>query len=244
MRLIQLSDCHLLAQPDSLTRDFNTHESLRQCIAHIKSQEKADAFIFTGDISQDGSAESYQQLSTLMGFTRKPLYALPGNHDNAATMRAQLNANCAHNSALGRWQIILLDSQVEGEAWGEVGEADLNWLTLCLKTSTDKPTLVAVHHQPIPVGSQWTDDIGLQNGDQLLNLLKDYRHVKGLIFGHVHQAFDTQFEHIRILGCPSSCFQFKAGIDEFCVDETLQAGYRWLELGDKGELDTGIVRLA
>lgn len=243
MRLIQLSDCHLLAQPESLTRDCNTYHSLSQCLAHIKSNEPADAFIFTGDISQDGSAASYQLLNALMGFTHKPVYALPGNHDNAATMRAQLDASCTHSAALGAWQILLLDSHVAGAPWGEIGEADLNWLKLCLNTSAGKPTLVAVHHQPMPVGSQWSDDIGLQNGDQLLCLLKEQPHVKGLIFGHVHQAFDTQFEHIRILGCPSSCFQFKAAVDEFCVDHTLSPGYRWLELHDDGSLDTGIGRI-
>lgn len=244
MRLLQLTDCHLLAKPSSLTRNFNTHESLSKTVDLIHTNEDVDAFIFTGDLSQDGSPESYQHINSLMSFTNKPLYALPGNHDNPTVMRAQLNAHCNHSVELGGWQILLLDSQVSQQAHGEISDTDLNWLNLWLKTSTDKPTLLAVHHQPMPVGSQWTDDIGLQNGDQLLDILKAYSQVKGLIFGHVHQAFDRQFEHIRILGTPSTCFQFKANVDEFGVDETLQPGYRWLELGDDGELDTGIIRLA
>lgn len=243
MRLIQLSDCHLLADPAALSRDFNTHESLRKILEYIKSQDQADGFILTGDISQDRSAQSYRNLNALLSCTPKPTYALPGNHDDALVMREQLSAQCVHSAELGNWQVLLLDSQVTGEAFGEISQADLNWLSLWLKTSTDKPTLIAVHHQPVPVGSQWTDQIMLQNGDQLLNVLKDYSNVKGLIFGHVHQEFDQQFEHIRILGSPSTCFQFKANVDEFSVDESLQPGYRWIELKDDGQLETGVVRL-
>lgn len=243
MRLIQLSDCHLLADPAALTRDYNTHQSLRHTLEQIHQQDHADAFIFTGDISQDGSAASYQHLNDLLTVLDKPVYALPGNHDNAPLMREQLRAQCVHTADLEHWQVLLLDSPVSGEAYGEISPADLNWLNLWLKTSIDKHTLIAVHHQPLPVGSQWTDEIMLQNGDQLLNILKGYSHVKGLIFGHVHQEFDRQFEHIRIMGCPSSCFQFQAGVDDFAVDESLKPGYRWLELEDDGTLHTGITRL-
>jgi len=243
MRLIQLTDCHLLADPQQLSRGFNTHDCLSQVAEHLKNTA-ADAFIFTGDLSQDGSAVSYQYLHALLDFTDKPVYALPGNHDDAIVMREQLSAQCVHSAELGNWQVLLLDSQVTGEAFGEINQADLNWLSLWLKTSTGKPTLIAIHHQPLAVGSQWTDDIMLQNGDQLLNILKGYADVKGLIFGHVHQEFDQQFGHIRIMGCPSTCFQFKAKVDEFAVDKTLQAGYRWLDLNDDGSLESGITRLA
>lgn len=246
MRLIQLSDCHLLADPKQRVRDFSTHGSLRQITERLKNAEKkAHAFIFTGDISQDGSAQSYQNLNKLLSFTQKPIYALPGNHDDALEMREQMRkrVHCVHSAELGCWQVLLLDSQVSGEAYGEISQADLNWLSFWLKASTDKHTLIAVHHQPLAVGSQWTDDIMLQNGDQLLNILKDYSNVKGLIFGHVHQEFDQTIEHIRIMGSPSTCFQFKAHIDEFAVDKSLKPGYRWLELNDDGSLETGITRL-
>lgn len=246
MRLIQISDCHLLPDPKDRLKDWSTHGSLRKLLERVKtSEKKAHGIIFTGDISQQGDAQSYKNLNQLLSFTQKPVFALPGNHDDPLEMREQMRkrVQCVHSVDLGEWQMLLLDSRIEGEEAGYISEADLNWLAFWLKASTDKHTVVAVHHQPVPVGSAWIDELMLKNGDDLLNLLKDYSNVKAVIFGHVHQEYDSNVEHIRILGCPSSCFQFKAKADEFALDTELQPGYRWLELSKDGSLDTGVIRL-
>lgn len=246
MRLIQLSDCHVMSDPKGRAYDVSTLGSLRAMIERCKNTEKkADGYIFTGDISADGSRESYQNIKPVLSLINKPMYALPGNHDDLLEMREQLRKQwqCVHSVDLHHWQILLLNSQVIGETFGQVSEADLNWLRLWLSASTQKHTLIAIHHPPVAVGSAWIDAKGLNNGGALLNTLKEFDHVKGIIFGHAHQAFDSQFEHIRILGCPSSAYQFAANQDEFSIDSTLRPGYRWLELGDSGDIDTGIIRL-
>ena len=244
MRFIQLSDCHLLADPKQHIRKFNSHDSLHQITEHLRNIEKlANAFIFTGDLSQDGSAKSYQNLNTLLNFTQKPIYALPGNHDNALEMRKHLHAQCVQDAELGNWQILLLNSQVSGEEYGKINENDLHWLNLWLMTNTNKHILIAIHHQPIAVGSQWIDKIMLKNNELLLDILKNYNNIKGLIFGHVHQVFDQKFEHVRIMGCPSTCFQYQIKTNKFTIDKIAKPGYRWLELNNDGSLETGIVRL-
>lgn len=246
MRLIQISDCHLLDDPKDRLKNVSTHGSLRALLERCKNTEKkAGAYVLTGDLSQTGSGQSYKNMAQLLSLINKPMYALAGNHDDILEMREQMRkqVQCVHSADLGLWQLLLLNSKVIDEEHGHISEADLNWLKLWLQASGDKPTLIAVHHQPVAVGSAWIDSIRLDNGEELLETLAAFPQVKGLIFGHVHQEYDQQFQHIRILGCPSSCFQYAAGSDEFAIDDVLRPGYRWLELNDDGSLETGVSRL-
>jgi len=151
------------------------------------------------------------------------------------------NIQCTHTADLGDWQLIMLNSQVQGDVYGEISTADLNWLRLWLNATT-KPTLVGVHHHTMPIDSTWMDRIILKNHDELMDLLSAYDHVKAIAFGHIHQTFDSMHHHIRVLGTPSTCHQFKPHAIEFELDN-LPAGYRWLELNSDGSLETGIERL-
>jgi len=47
---------------------------------------------------------------------------------------------------------------------------------------------------------------------------------------------------LRLLGCPSTCFQFKPGSADFALDFVPQ-GYRWLDLYPDGAINTAVVRL-
>jgi len=63
-----------------------------------------------------------------------------------------------------------------------------------------------------------------------------------VVFGHIHQAMDLRRGGLRLLGCPSTCFQFKSDSVDFALD-FLPQGYRWLELYPDGEINTAVARL-
>ena len=242
MRILQVTDSHLIADKTQFYRDINTYQQLQNALTYIRAHEQWDAMIFTGDNSQDGSPESYQHLAQLTHSFTAPLYAIPGNHDDIAVMASALpHVNQGKVHRLGNWNLMLLNSQVVGEPHGYLGDKELAQLANQLNQNT-RPTLVAVHHQPMPVGTGWMDQIKLQNGDALLELLAHYPQVKGLIFGHVHQAFESHYQHIRVMGTPSCSHQFKPHVDAFAMDDTAP-GYRWLELNADGTLDSGVIRM-
>jgi Icc protein len=56
----------------------------------------------------------------------------------------------------------------------------------------------------------------------------------------VHQAFEGQYESIRILGTPSTCSQFKVGSDAYAVDDK-PPGYRRISLFPDGTVDAELV---
>ena len=66
--------------------------------------------------------------------------------------------------------------------------------------------------------------------------------VRGVIFGHVHQAFDEDYRGRRIIGTPSTCRQFKPRADDFEVDDRPPA-YRQITLAADGSIDAELIEL-
>ena len=92
------------------------------------------------------------------------------------------------------------------------------------------------------MGSAWMDKIGLQNADALAAVIQRHRHVRAVLWGHVHQESDRTIDGVRYLSSPSTCVQFLPGSKDFALD--LQApGYRWLDLHADGSIDTGVSRV-
>jgi Icc protein len=245
-RLLQITDTHLFGSSDKALLGVNTRESFHAILDLIESEgEQVDAFVATGDISQDDSVESYAAFAQGIARFTSPCYWLPGNHDDPALMvreleNAQLHA--AKQIIYPRWQVLLLDSQVKNHTYGYLAEQQLRFVEQALAEYPAHHCLVLLHHNPIPVGCRWLDQHQLKNGRQFLDLLAGYSQVKGVIWGHVHQELDQQYRGIRLLSTPSTCIQFKPNCDQFTLDN-LAPGYRRIRLLEDGQLDTEVVRL-
>lgn len=245
--LLQLSDSHLSAAPSAQLNGVNTTDSLTEVIDLASASGAVfDAVIATGDLSQDGSPESYNRFLHLTRKLSAPLRWLPGNHDCGTTMRSVQPNDASDELRLGPWAVLTLDSTVAGASHGEVGPQRLAALDAALARLAADPAvahvLIAVHHNPLPNGAQWMDSIGLRDGTALLARLAAAGTVRGLVHGHIHQAFDELVDGVRVLGSPSSCAQFAPIATEFVID-TQQPGYRWLRLHDDGRIETAIARL-
>ena len=85
------------------------------------------------------------------------------------------------------------------------------------------------------MGSRWLDTVGLRNPGELFRVLANHPGVRGLVWGHVHQAMDHQRNGLRLLSAPSTCYQFRPGSDDFALDDR-PPGYRWLSLAADGTM--------
>jgi Icc protein len=238
-KLIQLTDCHLYADPDTDHKGVQPGRSLEYVSRHI-AERHADlaALLLTGDLSQDESILSYERLeSVIAGFT-VPVYAIPGNHDRREHMLAAFGdrIELAGEFELDYWKILLLDSTVAGQTGGLLARIELDRLQRELELST-APCLVALHHHPVPIGSAWMDRLGLLNNEALLSILHRHNQVRAVVFGHIHQEFELRREHVLYLGAPSTCVQFKPASQDFAIDDRPPA-YRVLILHADGRLDT------
>lgn len=245
VRLIHLTDTHLHADPAGELLGMDTLAALDAVLDLIRREAMpADAVLATGDLVHDGSAAGYHRLRERLADLGCPTYALPGNHDDPRALAAIMSAppvRACRQVQLGAWSVVLLDSTVPGEDGGLLADVELEALDRALANG-GRHALVCLHHPPLAIGSDWLDGMALANADALFAVLDRHPSVRGVVFGHIHQAFDAERRGVRLLGTPSTCVQFAAVRPRFGVDPR-PAGYRWLGLAPDGTIATGVRRL-
>jgi 3',5'-cyclic-AMP phosphodiesterase len=245
-RFIQISDCHLGPLTSEALLGLNTDESLHDVLSLIAEKESAfDQMVCTGDIASAGHEACYRRfVSIVRQYFSQPLAWLPGNHDSADIM-AHVDMPQVPEARvvdLGNWLIVLLNSVVPFKVHGNFEQGELDFLEQTLSANPTKHIMVMLHHQPIPVGSQWIDQYILRNAEAFFSVTDRFSNVKAIVWGHVHQDFNSQRKGVHLIATPSTCVQFKPLCDDFTVD-TLMPGYRWFDLYDDGSLTTGVERV-
>jgi Icc protein len=246
LRVLQLTDTHLLAEESDTLRGRNTDDTLRAVLKHIRQYAMpADMLLATGDLVHDGPASAYLRLKSYLLSLDIPVHCLPGNHDDPATMAAALahdQITCMETIDHNHWRIILLNSVVPGQDKGELSTKELERLNHALSDVPGRHALVCLHHHPVPMGCSGMDRIGIVNAESFFEVIDHYPCVRGVLWGHVHNEFVGLRKGVRLLATPSTCFQFKLDAAEITIDDAPPA-YRWLRLSAEGRIETGIVRV-
>ncbi len=243
VRLIQISDPHLVADPNGVLRGVESLSALQRVLSHALSKRSPpDAVLCTGDIVND-DAGGYAHFVRELGSRGCPVPCVPGNHDDTTSIRRYLN-NAPFQLGgyvdLGaHWRLMLVDSCIPGEAGGRVSQHELRQLDSAL-SSTDRYAMVCLHHHPVSMASNWLDQVGVQNAGELFEVLDRHARVRVISWGHVHQCFEARRHGVRLLGTPSTGGQFLPLSDDFAIDSRPPA-YRRLTLLPDGTLDTEVV---
>ncbi|MDX1757539.1 MAG: 3',5'-cyclic-AMP phosphodiesterase [Marinobacter sp.] len=243
LRVLQLTDPHLMADPTGELLGVNTRDSFDAVLDQIQRDGiLPDLILATGDLAQDCSEDAYRLFAEKLAIFNCPVLWLSGNHDDAATLERMAGVESGRKQLVqGGWHFILLDSSVPHQVHGELSNRELTFLDEALTAQPELPTLVALHHHPVDIGSRWMDRIGLKNRDAFWRVIDRHPQVKVVLWGHIHQELDQARGNVRLLASPSTCIQFTAGSDDFAV-EALPPGYRWLELAPSGDCQTWVGR--
>ncbi|MBA2779182.1 phosphodiesterase [Billgrantia kenyensis] len=241
-RLVQLTDCHLHADPAARSRAGFPLRQLEAVVEAVR-HERPDLVLVTGDISQDETHASYHNAERVLASLDCPWFWFGGNHDQPGLMR---DIRAIHDDIdLGVWRLLIADTCVAGQAHGELGEDRIAALAERL-AQDERPTLLAMHHPPLAVGSVWLDEIGLKDSEALWQALMPFTQLKAILCGHIHQAYAGRHSleegDVMVYGCPSTTDQFLAGADAFAIDEASRPGYRVLDLHER-EWQTWIERV-
>lgn len=244
--LIQITDTHILdegMQPRSF-EGFDTSESLKRVVTKIKSDENnAECILLTGDLVHEPAKNAYQKVADHLSPLTIPVMSLPGNHDDPQMMKYIMGKNGFDTGKLlniRSWLLILLNSRLENEHSGEIAVSELEFLKTVLESNPDKHCLIALHHHPVSINSPWMDTMILNNADDFLKIIDDFNHVRGIIWGHIHQKFESKRNDVLLLGTPSTCKQFKPKAEAYAVDNKPPA-YRKIALFNDGKIKTKIV---
>lgn len=245
IQFIQITDTHLIEAEDGHLLGLETRNSLECVLNSVKAENDAfDFFVVSGDLSQDGSMASYQRLHETLAPFDVPSFWFAGNHDSMKNMRTVSQGTEHLNNVIRtqHWQLVLLNSQVEGCVFGNLADDQFALLETALNERPDLHTLISLHHHPIPMESGWMDEIGVKNGERLMDIAKRHDNVKCILWGHVHQESDRMVDGTRMLSTPSTCVQFTPKAKDFNLDQ-LAPGYRRMNLNPDGTIETVMSRV-
>lgn len=246
MKIIQFTDTHLFAKPTQALCGMNTSQSLAAVLDLAKKTDWApDLILATGDLSQDETEASYQNFLNFFEPLGVPVFCLPGNHDLPARMSTLLsheNVHVTRQVLHDDWQLLMLNSVVIGQHGGHLRQEELNFLDQCLSVHEDLHTLVCLHHNVLPAQTKWLDTMTLKNASEFFDVIDHHKNVRGVLTGHIHQAFSAKHGDVPVFASPSTCIQFLPGSPKFSLD-TKTPGYRWLDLKPNGSIKTGVRRL-
>lgn len=226
MLVAQISDLHITTE-DNPSRMVNTTETLQAAVEVLNSLDpKPDCVLATGDLVDNGTDAEYRILFGILGQIQAPVHVLPGNHDDHAMLRLHLH----HQGMLradepghlgtvvdgGDVRIVLVDTTDRSRHDGCFPADRERWLRRVLSDSTDRPTLVAMHHPPFATGIAWMDRMGIVEPDRARfeAVIRDHSQVKLVVFGHVHRAISTTWGPTMLTICPSTAHQVGLSLGE------------------------------
>lgn len=232
--LVQITDCHLLAEPDALYQGVRPYHYLRQILDSLRSE--APLLILTGDLTEDHSPASYQLLYQLLADWPAPVFLLPGNHDERAaleTLSGQAPCRSERRIQLPGWQLWLLDTKGDTPA-GSFPTSRLEELQHWLNDAPAQQIFWFCHHHLLPIGS-FIDRFDQQDKSGLLALLQTESRLRGLAHGHCHYAYAQEQSDFIQVGCPASSVAFLQTADWQTQDVGPRA-CRWI-FAENGQLD-------
>lgn len=220
MRLIQISDPHIVARPGLVSGRLDTAAALEQTVERIGDLRAkvgpVAALLVTGDITDDGDPASYALFREIVAPLGLPILAIPGNHDAREPMRASFaDTGVMPEAGPLNWvrdlpglRVVGLDTLVEGTGGGAFGVGTLDFLAAALKTAPEGPVLVALHHPPFSCGIGFMDAIGLSGADDLAEVLHRGARDVRLVCGHIHHLQSARVGGCAVLSAPAVCSTF------------------------------------
>ncbi len=236
---IQITDHHLGASEHAYNRGYATAHALGRVMDEVarRGAHGADFLVCTGDLVNLGTDEEYAFARRFLGIEgashvpgpmmlswndlrRLPAYFIPGNHDPREAFARNLFPQSPARPRLDAWyvhkgvQFVYLDLGTAPRA-GEILPATLDFLTSRLAGGA--PTVILLHHHPIPVGIEWLDQALPQRIHEFWDAAAGGS-VLGIVFGHAHTTVEAHVKGIPVLGLRSTCFQFAPAPEPlFCL---------------------------
>lgn len=217
MRFVQLSDPHIVAPEKQPVLGIDTIARLRDAVSAVNRLRPAPDFVvLTGDLTNDEEEASYRQVRDILTDLEAPCHLALGNHDARRPFRRimldepepkpdRVYYAFTHDA----YRIVVLDTLDEGQVPGLIDDEQLAWLDGTLTAHGETPTVILLHHPPLPVGAPWMDELMLREADRVLKIIDTHPWVRWVLCGHVHHTFRIERGHWTLFTAPSVSIQFR-----------------------------------
>jgi Icc protein len=229
LRILHLSDTHLTGDGALHQGTVDTTAALRALLGHLDAVQGIGLVVVSGDVSEDGSPESYTTARRTIGAWAEQhaaaFVAVPGNHDQRAGFRQVLvnghvlgaggqplvhtmeyhdpSVPVSGQSLVAGRRILTVDTSVPGAGYGELSAPALDHLRAALAEPSEHGSVVVLHHPPLPAPTALHDALKLRNPGDLAEALRgtDVRVVLG---GHYHHHFAGSLAGVPVLVAPGA----------------------------------------
>lgn len=221
--LAQISDLHICDEwegVDPAARVERVVEAVRSL------PNPVDAVLVSGDLTDDGNEQSYRVARRLLGRFDVPVHVLPGNHDDRCRLREAFDLPGSgvepinYSVSVGSLRIVVFDSVVPGQDPGAYSPEQLAWLDEELGRESGSPTLLALHHPPLPTGLPSWDAINLPAGEREAMTAVVARHPQlcVIVGGHLHRTAAGALAGCPVFSAPSAALQARPDFEHDDVE--------------------------
>ena len=210
--IVQISDLHIKRPGERAYGVVDTAAALERCIAALNALHPRPAMVVaSGDLVDTGEEEEYQYLRHLLWNLELPIVVCPGNHDSRERLRRAFpdqpygSPDGAANTVVEvkGLDLVLLDSSVPQQPYGELDRETLAWLDKVLASGPDRPALLFLHHPPFQAGIWHMDRQNLFHAESFGELVARSPRVRMIATGHVHRVVVTEFAGVPVTICPA-----------------------------------------
>lgn len=194
MLIAQITDIHIdCKRPEIGAANARRLKAVLDALAAMSP--RPDLVVATGDLTEHGVREEYEQLRTLLEAAPFSVHLCLGNHDRRAAFqevfeRMHLDGGYLQYAVHSQpARLVVVDTLEEGRHGGAFDAARTEWLDRTLADAPDTPTVIAAHHPPIPTGIAWmTAAPDADWARRFERVVRRHRQVRLVISGHVHRT--------------------------------------------------------
>ncbi|MEO6715674.1 MAG: metallophosphoesterase [Novosphingobium sp.] len=210
MLIGQVTDIHIGFEPGN-PDEPNMHRLNAVLERLFDGPNRLDLLLLTGDLTENGDADSFRRLAGALESAPCPVWPIPGNHDERTAFAETFSyvpmtgafAQYALNA--GRLRLLMLDTLDPGRHGGAFCEARAAWLRGELAAFPDRPTVIVMHHPPFVSGIDWMDpDPGEEWIMRFAEATREHGQIEAILCGHLHRSVVTRWNGAPLIVCPSS----------------------------------------
>lgn len=217
-RVAHVSDTHITGDRSLVGGVVDVRAQLLRALEVLTSwNARCDAWVFSGDLSDDGSLASYAWLRETVldaaGSVGVPVAWATGNHDDPGHFRAGVLGEPAASGLVepvnsvteaAGLRVVVVDSNVVGTPAGTVSAASLAWLgeRLAEPAASGAGTVLVVHHPPLPPLQDAAWRWPLTNPAALADVVRG-SDVRAVLSGHFHHSAFGVWAGVGVCVAPS-----------------------------------------